>query len=111
MVITAEDRALYQQIKKDNDKKIERFCKKHDVNVDELKKNIKYCLYENLNPIIVCDKKKLNGIASIYRYHFRRLCVIQYKIKYIGKCYVPVIIEISTEEKAHKSYKRNVKKR
>ena len=57
------------------------------------------------------DKKKLNGIASIYRYHFRRLCVIQYKIKYIGKCYVPVIIEISTEEKAHKSYKRNVKKR
>ena len=110
MNLTAEDRARYNTTKAKNNALIEKFCKKHkEIDETDLKKNIKYCLYENIKPDYVCNKRPLGNKKILYHYHYKRLCVIEYNIIYIGKCYIPDIVRISTEEKAHKRYNRDVK--
>ena len=107
MSITKEDREKYRIIKDANTKLVKAFAKKHNIDEKKILENIKYCLYENIKPDEICDKRLLKGKECLYHYHFQRVCVIEYTIKYIGICYVPKIIRILTEEKAHKRYKRS----
>lgn len=108
MTISLSDREKYKEIKKKNTDIVVKFAKKHGIDEKEILENIRYCLYENIKPDKVCDKTLLKGKKEeLYHYHYKQVCVILYTIVYIGKCYVPKIRKIETEEKAHKRYKRN----
>lgn len=106
MTDSKEIREVYRRIKAANNKLIEAFAKKHNKDEKIIKENVKYCLYENLKPRQICDKRPLKGKKDIFHYHVRRLCVIEYSIIFIGKCYIPEIEHIYTEEEAHKRYGR-----
>ncbi|HJJ38902.1 MAG TPA: hypothetical protein O0X42_02085 [Methanocorpusculum sp.] len=108
MAVTAAELEKYRAIKNKNTELVVKFAKKHGIDEKEILENIKYCLYENIKPDKICDKTLLKGKKEeLYHYHFKQVCVIIYTIIYIGKCYVPKIRKIETEEKAHKLYKRS----
>jgi hypothetical protein len=93
--------------KADNDKKIVAFANKHSIPVQVIRDDVKHCLYQNLRPDRICNKRKLRGSGrDTYHYHVGSICVINYRIVREGTCEIPTITDISTMEAAHKRYKR-----
>lgn len=106
--LSEEEKMLYRSIKKSNDMLIHDFSKKHNISEQKLKENIDYCLdKERLKKSRICNKSLLNGRGKVWHYHFKRLCVIEYKIIDIGQCKIAELKHIYTEEQAHKKYKRD----
>lgn len=102
------EKMLYRSIKKSNDKLIREYSKKHNISESKLKENIDYCLdKERIKKSRICNKSLLNGRGKVWHYHFKRLCVIEYKIIEIGDCKLAELKHIYTEEQAHKKYKRD----